>query len=327
MARRSLYRPLIMTLPALAVAGTCALVRGDDGQPGIAGRLLGEEGGLELRRLGLVKETKLEELLPGERFEASGVDVHDGDFYVVFDDRTDMARIEGDLSLGRWVKTNGEGPGYEGLAWASAEKRFYAVVEAKKHKHRIEGRVAAYDEQLELVDEAWLEGISLPTENKGYEGIAWAQRDERSHLFALHEGDPDDADDDGSIRGRIDVYRQTKDKDGWKLRGTLKLPKAVDLEDYSAIDVQGDRVVVASQTSSRLWVGTLEKDAWQWKDNGTLYAFPGEEDGKPLYRSIEGVAWFDAGRVVCVSDLLKEGNRGRDKDQSIHIFALAAGGQ
>lgn len=327
MARRSPYRPLIMTLPALAVAGTCALVRGDDGQPGIAGRLLGDAGGLELRQLALVKETKLEELLPGERFEASGVDVHDGDFYVVFDDRTDVARIEGDLSLGRWITTQGEGPGYEGLAWASAEERFYAVVEAKQHKNKIEGRVSTYDEKLALVDESWLEGVALPTENKGYEGLAWAERDGRPHLFALHEGDPAGADEDGSVRGRIDVYRLKKDGDGWKLRGTLKLPKDVDLADYSGIDIQGDRVVVASQTSSRLWVGALEKDGWQWKDGGTLYAFPGEEDKKPLYRTIEGVAWLDAGRVVCVSDLLKEGNRGRDKDQSIHIFALAAGGQ
>jgi hypothetical protein len=39
------------------------------------------------------------------------------------------------------------------------------------------------------------------------------------------------------------------------------------------------------------------------------------------------VAWLDAGRIAILSDLLQDGDRGRQHDEAIAIFALAAGGE
>lgn len=317
------------TLAATLLAALAALpALADDGDTvGLEGKLEGEKGGRRTT-LRLLKETKLKKLLSGDRFEASGVELAAGALWVVFDDRKDVAKVSLDLSRGEWVEAGGAGPGYEGIAWSSALKRFLCVVESDRHDGRFEGRLAEYDAGFDFVDETWLKGVELPAANKGYEGVATLERDGKTYALVLHEGDQDTADDDGSVRGRIEVYRRKADGEGWKHHGTLKLPKSVDFADYAGIDVQDGRVAVVSQTSARLWVGTLEPDAWQWKDKGREYAFPGEGsgDGKP-YTSIEGVAWLDAGRVACVSDLLPDGARGEAHDESIHIFALNAGAE
>jgi hypothetical protein len=322
-----LRRPALSALLSCALALACGTSRGD-GDPGISGRLLGESGRgtKDAPPLRLIAEKKLSHLLHGDRFEASGVEYEDGDLWVVFDDRTDVARVDEDLSKGEWIQTGTHGPGYEGIAYAGRTRRFYCVVESIRREHRWQGRVACYDHHWKLEDESWLD-VDLPEENKGYEGLAFVERGGRQFLLALREGDPDDIDEHGGVRGRIDVFRQKTDGDGWKLRGTLKLPKKVDFTDYSGIDVQDDRVAIVSQASSRLWVGRLEGDDWAWKDDGRVWSFPGEDQDGPVYRTVEGVAWLDPGRIAVCSDLLQDGHRGREHDESIAIFALAAGGE
>src|SRR5262245_32477224 len=98
---------------------------------------------LESRReapaLNLVREAKICDLLtcdqPAQRWEASGVLVKDGCFFVVFDDRAEVGRFSDDLEPNA---TNGlfglahAGFGYEGIAYNAAKQRFYLLVEARK---------------------------------------------------------------------------------------------------------------------------------------------------------------------------------------------------
>src|SRR5215471_15596938 len=89
--------------------------------------------------LNLVRESKICNLMtcdqPAKRWEASGVLVKDGYFFVVFDDRTEIGRFSADLQRnetnGLFGVSHGDF-GYEGIAYNAAKQRFYLLVEARK---------------------------------------------------------------------------------------------------------------------------------------------------------------------------------------------------
>lgn len=301
----------------------CA-ARGDDGFV----HVLGEDGAtvLEGRPLHLVAERRLRDLLDDAdcRLEASGVVARDDSLFVVFDDTTDVARVRDDLAEAEWIETEGGGGGYEGIAWSPEERRFHCVVEAVERAGEYRARVATFDEDFGLLDEAWLK-LDLPGENKGVEGLAVVHRDGVPHVLALLEGHPDDAANDGAVRGRIEVFRQKRDGDGWKHVTTLKLPRAVRFADWSGLDVVGDRVAAVSQQSSALWIGRLAPDDWAFVGDGETYLFPRRADGAPRYATVEGVTFLGAGRVAVVTDMSKDGAAPRDR--GIHVFALRAGAE
>ena len=60
----------------------------------------------------------------------------------------------------------------------------------------------------------------------------------------------------------------------------------------------------------------------------SVYEFPRDADGRVVYCMVEGVSWLDSAigqeRFVMVSDRAKSSTPGRcrDKQQSVHIFAL-----
>src|SRR5262245_3685173 len=89
--------------------------------------------------LELVCERKICELMAcrksTERWEASGVLVRDGHYFVVFDDRTEIARIAGDLepneANGLFGMAHGV-CGYEGITYNADRKRYYVLIEARR---------------------------------------------------------------------------------------------------------------------------------------------------------------------------------------------------
>jgi hypothetical protein len=248
------------------------------------------------------------DLLAGKRFEASGVGARGGVFFVVFDNTTAVARVAEDLSAAEWIETGGPGEGYEDLTWAPEDERWYSVIEAQRRKRDYQARLVEFSADWSYLADSWLEH-ELQDENKGFEGLAYVRRDERSHLLALCEGD-----------GSLQVFRRRKKGDGWKHKDTLRLPAAAAFDDYAGLSVRDGRVAVVSQESSALWVGTLAADAWSFTDDGEVFHFPRDEDGRPRYCTVEGVAWLDTRRLVVVSD--QANKRGRDTEQSIHIVEL-----
>jgi hypothetical protein len=316
------WAPSVLLLALLALG----VSRADDGDGFI--HVLGapREGERASRPLHLVAERPLEKLLDddGTRLEASGVVARGDWLYVVFDDTTDVARVRDDLSEAEWLETDGSGPGYEGIAWSPEEQRFHCVIESDKRDGNHYGRVATYDASFSLIDEAWLR-IPLSSDNKGFEGLAVVHREGKAYVLALHEGHPDDARSDGSVRGRIEVFAQKGDGDGWRHEATLKLPKDVRFADWSGLDIRDGRVAVTSQQSSALWLGELAADEWAFTGEGETYLFPRDGDGDPRYLTIEGVALLDRGRVAVVTDLDKTDTARRDR--AIHIFALRAGAE
>jgi len=102
----------------------------------------------------------------------------------------------------------------------------------------------------------------------------------------------------------------------------------VKFEDYSALAIRGERIAVASQETSRVWLGKLRRRDWTIAGAGRQYDFPRTKRGKRLYSTVEGISWLSDETFVAVSDLTKEGHPGRceAKDQSIHIFRLPRSG-
>ena len=102
-------------------------------------------------------------------------------------------------------------------------------------------------------------------------------------------------------------------------------------EDYVSLDLRNGYLTVISQESSAMWVGRLRahpaglEDVFE--DDGELFLFPRDDQGRVMDRNLEGVTWLDDDRLVVVSDRGKPDQPGRcaRKEQSIHIFRLPAG--
>lgn len=261
------------------------------------------------------------------RLEASGVCIKDGSAIVVFDNLAQMARVELPLRPGTRSATlvglPGPGIGFEGISWDCEARRFYVLVEEIEHPDGHQAMVEVYDEHLTLIERHWGE-IPLASKNKGGEGIAYFRRGDDAFLLGLCEGNRCHAGKKGRKPGggRILVYMKTATS--WVRRDTVKLPKSLWFEDYSGLDLRGDRMAVVSQASSALWVGRLATGAWRCEDEGEVYLFPRNSKGRLRYCNVEGVAWLDESHIIVVSDRRKSGQRRgcARSDQSIHVFRL-----
>lgn len=284
-------------------------------------------GELDLRR-----EAKVAELLPEsphDRFEASGVVAVDDVLYVIFDNTSEIERIGRGLS-----RADGENgliadrlpdvEGYEDIAYDRSSNRFLVLIESKRRGQGFMAEVREYDEGFDLVASAWLPFV-LPGPNKGLEGLTCVHRAGRTYLLGLCEGNLCLEGSAGRRPGggRIQVFGRAVQ--GWDHVDTLALPSSLWFEDYSSVALTGDRLCVLSQESSALWVGRLARSGWRVLDEGAVYRFPRDANGKVVYCNVEGVAWLSGTEVVVVSDKMKDGtqnSRCRAKDQSIHVFRV-----
>lgn len=289
----------------------------------------------EPQTLTLLCESKLGDLLPGEdlspRWEASGVLVKDGQYFVVFDDRTEIARIQAELQASDDNGLCGMShavTGYEGIAYNTAKQRYYLLVEARKHsKGRYRAIIVEYDHNFEYLKERPLD-FDFKSDNKGFEAVAYVRHGDEDCLLALCEGNKCQCGKKGRRPGggRVQVFFKKRKR--WEHAHTIALPASLPFADYSGMSINGSRVAVVSQMSSMLWIGQFDENEWTWRDAGQLYEFPRLGDGSIRYGNIEGVAWVAPTRVVTVSDRRKKSSQPDERlsetDQSIHIFELPA---
>jgi len=282
-----------------------------------------------------IHERKLCELLACDeqagRWEASGVLVKGDDFYVVFDDRTEIARISADLeprpTNGLFGTARGV-PGYEGISYNAGRQRYYLLVEAREHNNgSYHAAIVEYDDEFEYVKDRPVT-FEFESGNKGFEAVAHVQRDGEDFVLALCEGNKCKCGKKGRKPGggRVQVFEKTKKR--WSHADVIALPTSVPFEDYSGMSIDHGRVAIVSQVNSLLWVGEFDKDSWSWRDEGQLYEFPRTDEGSILYGNIEGVGWITPTQIVAVSDRRKKSIQpdkalGK-KDQSIHVFDLPA---
>jgi hypothetical protein len=282
--------------------------------------------------LRLVCESKIRDLLPSElqskRWEASGVLVKAPHFLVVFDDRTEIARLSDDLqpsgANGLFGVAESE-VGYEGITYNAATHRYYLLVEARKHQDRYQASITEYDDDFKYVRERTVDFV-FQSDNKGFEAAAHVRRDGRDFLLALCEGNKCKCGSKGRKPGggRIQLFK--KKKTSWAHLRAIELPPSLPFVDYSGMAVDNGRVAVVSQVNSMLWIGQFDEADWKWQNAGHLYEFPRTDHGSIHYGNIEGVGWLTPTRVVSVSDRRKKKEQPEEhlseKDQSIHIFEI-----
>jgi hypothetical protein len=285
--------------------------------------------------LELVRESKIRDLMPCEqdtkRWEASGVLVKDHHFFVVFDDRTEIACFSADL-----CPSNANGLfgmahavcGYEGITYNATKKRFYLLVEARKHARGcFRAQIVEYDDNFRYLRDRPVD-FPFKSGNKGFEAVAHVRRNNKDYILALCEGNRCKCGDKGRKPGggRVQVFEKTKKQ--WLHSNTIALPATVPFVDYSGMSVDHGRVAVVSQVNSMLWVGQFDEAGWSWRSPGQLYEFPRSDNGTIQYGNIEGVGWITRTRIVVVSDKRKKKNQPdeglSEKDQSIHIFDISS---
>jgi hypothetical protein len=285
--------------------------------------------------LKLVSERKICALMPrnqaSARWEASGVLAKDRYFFVVFDDRSEIARIADDLEANNANGLFGKGHidgGYEGITYNAYKQRFYLLVEARKHaKGCYKPFIVEYDNGFKFVRERALD-FTFESNNKGFEAVVHVRRNGEDYLLALCEGNKCEGGKKGRQPGGGRVQLFEKKRKQWVHSRTIALPPSLPFIDYSGMSISDGRVAIVSQVNSMLWVSQFDEDDWGWRDAGHLYEFPRQENGSIRYGNIEGVAWISPIRIVTVSDKRKKKNqpdRGlSEKDQSIHIFDIPA---
>ena len=283
--------------------------------------------------LNLVCESKICDLMPCDeqtkRWEASGVLVKDEHYFVVFDDRAEIARFSNDLKPNN---TNGllgmahADFGYEGITYNAAKQRFYLLVEARKHASGwYKALIVEYEEKFKYLKERPVD-FKFKSSNKGFEAVVHMRRDSEDYLLALCEGNQCKGGRKGRTPGGGRVQLFYKARDCWRHCRAIPLPSSLPFVDYSGMSFDNGRVAIVSQMESMLWVGQLNEADWTWHDVGQLYEFPRSGNGSIRYGNIEGVGWITPSRIVTVSDRRKKRNQPdkglSEKDQSIHIFDI-----
>jgi len=249
-------------------------------------------------KLKLVCERKISDLMPvhqnRRRWEASGVLVRDGYFYVVFDDHSAVACIADDLDSS---DANGlfgkdlEGIGYEGITYNVHKQRFYLLVEARKHaKGCYRPLLVEYDNKFKLIRERVID-FTFKSANKGFEAVVHVRRNRKDYLLALCEGNRCKGGAKGRRPGggRVQVF-QKKAKE-WSHVHTIALPASLQFADYSGMSIANGRVAVVSQVNSMLWLSRFEEASWTCSDPGKVYKFPRFQNGSIRYGNIEGLSW------------------------------------
>jgi hypothetical protein len=281
----------------------------------------------------LVCESKICDLMPSsqltDRWEASGVLVKDRHYFVVFDDRPEIARLSDDLQPN---STNGlfgvahAEIGYEGITYDVARQRFYLLVESRKQaKGCYRASIVEYDDEFGYLKDRPID-FTFESSNKGFEAVAHVRRNDKDYLLALCEGNKCKSGQKGRKPGGGRVQLFEKKRKQWVHLDTIALPTTVPFVDYSGMSIDNGCVAIVSQINSMLWVGHFDEAGWTWRNTGQLYEFPRSDDGSIRYGNIEGVGWITPTRIVTVSDRRKKKNQPdeglSEKDQSIHIFNI-----
>jgi hypothetical protein len=284
--------------------------------------------------LKLVCERKICELLScdkaGKRWEASGVLVKDGQYFIVFDDRTEIARISDDLE-----RNNANGLfgmvkgvcGYEGITYNATKGRYYLLVESHKHAGSCyRASIVEHDDDFKYLKERPID-FTFESSNKGFEAVAYVERGGQDFLLALCEGNKCKCGKEGRKPGGGRVQLFEKKKKRWRHKRAIALPESIPFEDYSGMSIDHGRVAIVSQVNSMLWVGQFDEANWSWRNAGRLFEFPRGGDGSIRYGNIEGVGWLTSKRIVAVSDRRKKSDQPdkslSEKDQSIHVFEIS----
>jgi hypothetical protein len=232
----------------------------------------------------------------------------------------------------------------------------YVVGENGKTYH---SRARRYSNLLATTNPTLLADADLDYEfksdNKGIEGAAVVYHSTgKTFLFALCEGNKCQKGDTGRTpgNGKVLVFWAQNNDTSFVYNDKIALPSNLPFVDFSGLDARAVpgktdefQVAVVSQTTSSLWLGNIQAVDDASKPSGIdfsvtgggaggdQYTFPLNARGELQYCNVEGVSFLAPGagtsantRLAFASDKAKsdQPDSCAAKDQSIHIFELAA---
>jgi hypothetical protein len=278
-----------------------------------------------LNALHIESEASLNELLKPyskeKKQEASGVVFVNENFYVVFDNHSQIARLDETLKSVELLGKKEKKWGYEGITYDKVHNEFYVVEESIKKKGKRHGRLSRLNKRFEATERDWLK-YDFKEKNRGFEGLSIIQKNNENYIMALCEGNRCMSESPKG-GGRIIVFKKKADE--WQSVASIELPATLLFDDYSGMDIDdGRRLVIASQQSSALWIGRLDVSNWRIVDQGRVFSFPRNKKGNVVYCNVEGVSWMTKNRLVTVSDARKDHQekKCKQKAQSIHIVSI-----
>ncbi len=280
--------------------------------------------------LKIVDEVKFKKIIDKknemDKYEASGVSFVKEKFYVVFDNSSEVARVNMKLTKAKLLGKESKKVGFEGMTYNHVNNEFYLIEESLKHKGEWNARLSVMDKGFSLKSKKrWLD-YAFESDNKGFEGLAFLTKNDTTYLLALCEGNACKAGREGKEvgHGTIQVFEKKKKK--WKRVRSISLPKTLKFIDYSGLDISADNTLaISSQESSAIWVAKLDTNVWKTVGSGKVYGFPKNKKGDTVYCNVEGVSWIDSQHLVVVSDAKKKSQpkKCKKKEQSIHIVKVS----
>jgi len=286
--------------------------------------------------LELVAEKKFHELIPGaspdDHFESTGIASKGNNFLVVFSDTPHFARIDKSLTTGHGsnclFRNMGKTTGYQDVTYDGRGQRFLALTEATKQGDSSNlPRINQFNTDL-----GYIEGRFIDYDVKGNDrilrGIAAIWRADQLSILAICKDNNCRGGKEGQTPGGGQIHVFQPEAGMWGRKESIRLPKDLPFRDFVSLEVRGNRLVILSQASSAIWIGTLQDSGWGFIDDGIIYDLPLGKKDKVRYCSVEGIAWVDDNRVAVISD--RQHSRRPNKscakrDQSIHVFELPAG--
>jgi hypothetical protein len=275
----------------------------------------------DMASISLKNEVSLADLLGPGRYEASGVTVFNGLYYVALDNDAKVVEVAPNLKTAVLLGDSLGDVGFEGITVLG--QSFLVVEESLPSNGSYQARLSQQSPQFIEQHRTWLP-VELTSGNKGIEGLTTFEFQQKQYVLALCEGNLCASGKKGKKvgGGRIHVFEKSE---AWSLVATIKLPKSLAFIDYSGIDIRADgQLIVVSQASAAVWVGKLLPGTWIVEGEGQTLPFPLSKKGKIRYCNIEGVAWLDEQHFVAVSDAKKgkQKKRCKKKEQSIHVFKI-----
>ncbi|MGK7933567.1 MAG: hypothetical protein AB4041_19335 [Microcystaceae cyanobacterium] len=195
------------------------------------------------QRLELVAENKVGNLLTvenvPERLEASGVFFLEGFFYVIFDNLRQIAKLKNNLADLQdnclvSVKQEELEDGFEDITYNYQKQKFYLLVEASEAKKGIyQAQIEEYDRHFNFLETNGVD-FTFESENKGFKGLECIEKNGKEYLLAMCEGNKCQGGKKGRKPGGGRIQVLQKKENYWKKIQTIKLPKSLQFEDYSA---------------------------------------------------------------------------------------------
>ena len=184
-------------------------------------------------------------------------------------------------------------------------------------------KVERVDAGFTRLSSSWLP-FRLPDAGKGMEGLTCVVRDGVAHLLAICEGNRCQGGKDGRRPGggRIQVF--TPSGNDWTHSATINLPEYLWFVDHSSVSVsgrphRGDVAGIVGAVAGPAGAGQLAD-----RRRRHCLRIPRETPAGSSTAWSRESRFIDENRFVVVSDRAKSSAPGRcrDKQQSVHIFAL-----